>query len=348
MKGRRLHTGAWIVWLVAVFAILASTRNPWYVGLALLWIAVVGASVRAEPALESRQLLSPWRFGLFVVPVAALLNALFVHAGATVIVRLPASIPVIGGPVTLEALMYGALNGLVLTGLFAAFAVFNRVTPLREIVRIAPRAYYPVAVTLAVALTFVPVTVRHAAAIREAQAVRGSQLRGLRGWLPLFLPLLSGGLERSMMLSEAMVARGFASSPTQRGGATLHTQGLLVAGMLLFAGGWIARQFAGAALAGAMVMLSGALLLGVAMWIAGRQHRHTVYRPAPWRGRDWLVSALAATTAVIFLAPLPWVDRGTLAWDPYPVVQIPGFSLVLGIATWGLLGPALVSLSEAA
>jgi energy-coupling factor transport system permease protein len=346
MKSPLLHTAAWIVWLVAVLVVVGGTRNPWYIGLALLWVAVVSATVRPESTLAPRQLVSPWRLGLFIVPVTAFLNALFVHAGTTVLFSLPASIPVLGGPVTLEALLYGALNGVVLTVLFAAFAVFNRVTPLREIVRIVPRAYYPVAVTMAVALTFVPVTVRHAMAIREAQAVRGSRLSGLRGWLPLFLPLLSGGLERSMMLSEAMVARGFASSPARSGSANLRTQGLLVVGMILFAGGWILRQFRALAAAGLLVMLSGAALLGFAVWLAGREHRHTVYRPAPWRGRDWVVTSLAAATTLVFLLPLPWIERGSLAWDPYPTVELPGFSLILGVATWGLLGPALVSLGE--
>lgn len=346
MTSARLHTGAWIAWLVAVFAVLATTRNPWYVGLALLWIAVVGATLKADPSVERRQVLPPWRFALIVVPLAAFLNALFVHAGTTALFHLPASMPVVGGPFTLEALLYGALNGLVLTGLYAAFGLFNRVTPLREIVRLAPRAYYPVAVTMAVALTFVPVTLRHAAAIREAQAVRGYRLHGVRGWLPLFLPLLSGGLERSMLLSEAMVARGFASGTEGQARAHVRTQGLLVTGLALFAGGWFVRQFAAGAPAGSIVMVSGAVLIAATLWLAGREHRHTVYRPWPWRGRDWLVTAMAAATTAVFLVPLPWVDRVSLAYDPYPTVEWPAFSLVLGMATWGLLGPAIVNLSE--
>lgn len=344
----RLHTGAWLWWLVAVFSVLAGTRNPWYVGLALLWITIVGWVVQSDPSVERRQILSPWRFGLIVVPVTAILNALLVRVGASVLFTIPEGIPLLGGPITAEALLYGALNGLVLTGLYAAFGIFNRVTPLREIVRIVPSAYYPLAVTMAVALTFVPVTLRKAVAIREAQAVRGFRLRGVRGWMPLFLPLLTSGLEQSMLLSEAMVARGFASSPTAASHSRVQTQGGVVLGLALFAAGWVARQFPSIRLTGNAAMLCGVALIVAALWLAGRQHQHTVYRPTPWRGRDWFVTVLAIGTILCFLVPLPWVGRMSLVFESYPEVHWPQFSLIMAVASWGLLGPAFVGLSERA
>ena len=135
-----LHALAWMAWLAAILVALTVTRNPLYMGLVLLWIGVMtGVARRHTPPRPDMPSISPLRFGLIVVGPAALFNALTVHVGETVLFHLPAAIPLFGGPVTLEALVYGALNGMVIAGLFAAFAVINRVVPVRALVRIAPR-----------------------------------------------------------------------------------------------------------------------------------------------------------------------------------------------------------------
>ncbi|MGL4648219.1 MAG: energy-coupling factor transporter transmembrane component T, partial [Caldilineaceae bacterium] len=308
---RPLHAGAWLLWVVAALVVLSVTRNPAYVGLVLLWVGITLQLARRNPVVPGLRTLSPLRFGLIVVPTAALLNALFVRVGSTQLVALPDGWPLIGGPITLEALVFGALNGLVLTGIFAAFTVFNLMTPVRALIRLVPRAYYPVAVTLAIAVTFVPVTLRQAEQIREAQAVRGAPLRGLRAWLPLFLPLLSSGLERALQLAEAMVARGFATgAPEADAGASLRaevrTQGLLVGGILLVVAAWLLRIAgwpsgvgAGPGILRALLLSGGLALVVVALRRAGRGFRHTVYRPQPWASAEWVVAAGAALTTAL-------------------------------------------------
>lgn len=336
-----LHTGAWLIWLMATGSMLTVTRNPIYIGLVLLWVAIVLAGLGAPEEGASAPVLSPLRFALVVVPIAALFNALFVHAGETVLLTLPQRIPVVGGDVTLEALVYGALNGLVLSGLFTAFAVFNRVTPVRALIQLAPRAYYPVAVTVAIAITFVPVTLRQAAQIREAQAVRGHRLKGLRSWAPIFMPLLSSGMERALQLAEAMVARGFAAEEAEGASSGLRTQALLAGGMAIFGGGLLVRLVGQRALIGTALLLAGLGLLAGGIWLAGRAHPHTVYRATPWQPADWAVAGAAGVAALLFLLPIPGVDQSSLAYYPYPALTWPSFSLVLVAATWGLLGPAV-------
>ncbi len=339
---RTLHTGAWLIWLLAAGIMLTVTRNPIYIGLVLLWVMIVLGGLGAPEEGAAGPVFSPLRFALIVVPIAALFNALFVHAGETVLFALPDRLPVVGGNITLEALAYGALNGLVLTGLFAAFAVFNRVTPVRSLIQIAPRAYYSVAVIVAIALTYVPVTLKQAAQIREAQAVRGHRLKGLRSWAPIFLPLLSSGMERALQLAEAMVARGFAagSAPDESSGVRVQT--MLAGGTALFAAGLVVRLIGQQALLAAALLVTGAVLLFGGIWWAGRAHPHTVYRPAPWRAVDWGVVTAAGVGALLFLLPIPGVDKSSLAWYPYPALTWPSFSFVLVVATWGLLGPAVV------
>ena len=60
-----------------------------------------------------------------------------------------------------------------------------------------------------IAITFVPQTVTRFTEIREAQALRGHRVRRIGDLLPLIIPLLAGGMERSMDLAEAMEARGY-------------------------------------------------------------------------------------------------------------------------------------------
>ena len=50
----------------------------------------------------------------------------------------------------------------------------------------------------------------------------------------------------------------------------------------------------------------------------------------------------AAITAAAFLIPWTGLDRSSIFYYPYPRLTIPTFSLVLGMATWGLVAPALV------
>ncbi len=335
-----IHPAAWLTWVGAILVALSMTRNPIYLGLILLWLALVGVLV--QPTEKTAPIpISPWRFGLIVVGLSALFNALTVHFGSTVLFTLP-DLPVIGGPITLEAITFGLLNGLTLAGIFAAFTILNQALPVRAIVRLIPRAFYPVAVVISIALTFVPATLRHLQQIREAQAVRGHRLRGLRDWLPLFMPLLVGGLERALQLAEAMTARGFAGSDGQAH-PTL-TRAALVGGLVAVLSGWLLRLLWGQALLGGGLLLGGIILIGATLWWVGRQVPRTIYRPQPWLARDWLVALCAGLTAAAFLLPLPGLERASIFYYPYPTLLLPEFNPLIGAATAGLLGPIVPTL----
>ncbi len=335
---RTFHPLAWTAWIAAIVVILTLTRNPLYLALVIGLIALVLWRRAPMPAQDGHSIaLSPLRFGLIVVTTAALFNVAMVHVGTTVLFSLPAWIPLLGGPWTLEALVYGALNGVALAGLFAGFTVINRVLPVRSVLRLVPRAYYPVAVVMSIAVTFVPTTLQQIQQIREAQAVRGHRLRGMRSWLPLVIPLLEGGMERSLQLAEAMMARGFAS-----GAATTERwpQLAVLAGFALIVAGWLLDLVWRLAAPGAVLLLAGAALLFGGLWRAGRSHPHTVYRPDRWQRWDWVIVAGALLAASAYLFPLPGIDRGTIFYYPYPSLNWPGVDWRIGLATLGLAVPA--------
>ena len=341
-----IHGLAWLAWLAAVLTLTTLTRNPWYLALALAWLAVVDAVARRQPVTgRTATLWSPLRFGLFVVPITALFNVATVHVGTTVLARLPQSWPLFGGPLTVEALVYGGLNGVALTGIFAAFTVVNRMLPVRAIIQLIPRAYYPVAVVAAIALTFVPATLVQWRQIREAQAVRGHRLAGLRSWLPLWLPLLTGGLERALQLAEAMTARGFAADEDT---PDPWTRVAALVGLPLALGGLLLRTVWGQGALGLLLVAAGMGLGVAALVVAGRRHPHTRYRPAVWRPHDWAVAGTALVAAAVWALPLALPGQPTLAFSPYPRLLLPDFGPLMGAATWALLTPAVVWLAAPA
>jgi energy-coupling factor transport system permease protein len=320
------HPLAWISWVLGGFFVLSATHNPFYLALVLVVIAMIEASI--APQSETGDIiLSPWRFGLIVVPLSMLFSALTSQIGATVLFTIPGQIPYLSGPITLESLSAGALNGLVLTGILAAFAVFNMAVPVSALVRIVPRAFHSLAVITSIAVTFVPVTLRQFRQIREAQAVRGHRIRGVRDWLPLFVPLLVGGIERALSLAEAMAARGFASSEQTRQG----TDSLWLAlGLGLLLAGLVADLAWGASILGIVLMATGGLLVLITLWFASRRIPHTSYRRHPWRGADTLLAMASMAVALFFLVPLPNLGRDTLPYYPYPQIHWPAFDPIPG------------------
>ncbi|MFO7633650.1 MAG: energy-coupling factor transporter transmembrane component T, partial [Caldilinea sp.] len=337
LRRRTLHSFAWTAWIAAIVVILTLTRNPFYLALVIAVIALVRwRCVTTTDGDGQVTVLSPLRFGLIVVTTASLFNMAMVHVGATVLFTLPAWIPLFGGAWTLEALLYGALNGLALAGLFAGFTVINRVVPVRSLLRLTPRAFYPVAVVMSIAVTFVPTTLQQIQQIREAQAVRGHRLRGVRSWLPLVVPLLEGGMERSLQLAEAMVARGFASGAESQ---ERWPQILVLGGFVAIVAGWLLQLVWRQPVWGGALLVAGAAALLGGLWRAGRSHPHTVYRPERWQGWDWVVIGGAVLAAGAFLLPL--FERGTIFYYPYPTLNWPDFDWRIGLATLGLAAPAL-------
>lgn len=340
-----MHPLSWFAWLGTASLVTLLTRNPLYIILLfvifILVMDVERASQRVPAAISGRDgapsdlgfPLSPLRFALFAVPAGALFNLLTSHVGETVLFRLPSAIPLIGGALTAEALIYGAISGLVLVTLFTAFAVLNLALPVRDLIAYIPRAFYPVAIVSAIAVTFVPNTLRQFRQVREAQSIRGYKMRGWRDWLPLFLPVLVGGLERALQLAEAMTARGFGGgartylAPVARISLVAGLVGVLAAGVAQLTPTW--------ASAAPVFLTVGALLMGAAIWHAGRGVQHTRYRRPVWHSMDTAVMVACGVAVVPFLL---WAE--SRAYSPYPALAWPLFDLRLGGGLLGLMAPA--------
>jgi energy-coupling factor transport system permease protein len=263
-------------------------------------------------------------------------NALFVHAGDHVLYRLP-DWPLIGGPITLEAFLDGLANSLTLVALLALFLTLNAILPASELLKMTPMALRDIGAVVLIAFTYIPETRRHLIRIREAQAIRGHEMHGFRDWQPVIVPLLIGGLERSMQIAESMVARGYGSVSDRS--SSKREKLLLVACLSTTLVGWLFALWTG--WPGWLLLLLSLVGLLVIMWRRGKHSSRTSLRPNLWTPADGLIIA-AAGLALIIIVGISVVEPTSLVWNPYPSVSLPDFDWRIGLAILLLAGPAVI------
>lgn len=330
------HPLAWLAWLAFAFAAALTTRNPLYLTVVLLAALVVYQAAASHSATGAA-----WtafiRVGLLLAAIGVSFDALTTHMGDTVLFTLPVAWPILGGPVTLEAVTHGATGVVQLACLLVAGATFSLMLDTAALLRYIPSAFYHAGLVLTIGLTFIPQTVAAFQDIRDAQRVRGHQFRAARDLLPLVGPLLTLGLERSIQLAESLEARGlgYTAGPTRpewqpQAGLLL---GSLTLGAALFSLGYWGRQpwLLGLAAGGAAVLV----------WTLRRlapTSRRSRYRRLAWPAGDIATAVvclggLAALLAVQGIAPL------TLFYTPYPALSWPPFHPWLGALYLALLVP---------
>jgi len=336
------HVVAWVLWLAASAMVPLLTQHPFYLALTMAGAWLVFQTVR-QISPEAAMWGSLIKLALFIWAFTVPFNALSVHTGQTVLFSLPDRWPLIGGIVTLEAILQGLINGLKLFTLLLIFATFNAGVDHYRLLRLTPAFLYHVGVITSIAVTFVPQMMVAGKEIREAQTIRGHRFRGLRDLLPLFVPLLTGGLERAVGLAESMEARGFGGnvqdvSPRKE---LLTKIGTLAALLLVLAGAFWYAYFATTQEIGLALIGGGIGLLIYVFWQLGRRVARTRYRRDIWRRRDTalaLVSlALGGGLLAARLAAPSW-----LSYSPYSPASIwPDFNLGLGLLTLLVAVPAL-------
>lgn len=335
------HTLTWVAWLAAAAYLALLNQQPLQSIVLIIAVATVfDLTSRNNPQGQS------WgaflRLGLWVWFVALGFNLLSVHAGDMVIITLPSSWPLIGGSITVEALLYGLANGASLFAVLLVFATFNLAVETHRLLRWMPAGLYQAGLIASIALSFVPRMIASFQDIREAQRVRGHQFRGLRDLIPLLVPLVTTALERSLALAESMEARGFggASLPSAvRGRRLLHITS--VAGLLALLTGLVLRTTRTQGDWPALFWLGlGVILTAAALILQGRQFRRTHYRRETWQMRDTLVG-LSSMASVMVVAIAQAANAGALAYYPYPpLAPWPRFGVAVGLAAALLAAPA--------
>lgn len=342
------HTLSWIAWLAAAAVPAFTLRNPLYLVLVLgtAWLVYIALG-RTSPIGRSWGTFA--RIGFFFLALTVPFNALSNHTGQIVLFRLPVNWPIIGGPITLEATIAGAVNGLGLFTILAVFAAFNAVVDHYQLLRATPPFLFPAGVVVSIAITFVPQMVLSAREIRQAQRIRGHRFRGLRDLLPLVMPLLANALERAIQLAETMEARGFGSitAPISRRQAIATQLITLLSLLSLLAGLSMLAYLPEHSLWGRVLAIAGTGgLLGV-FGLQSRQVHRTRYRRSPWHRQDTAIVLSCAVVIAALIAARLTAPTG-LVYNPFPPGSLlPPFNPLLGAALLLLALPALLNSKEA-
>lgn len=329
---------AWLLWFLAVASMPLTSRNPLYLTLTLLVVAVVyltrprrGAAARA------------WRLFAIVGATLALLsigfNLLTVHVGDRTLAELPGWLPIIGGRLTWNGLVYGVLSALAIGTLLLVATTFNTAVRHADLLRLLPGRIAGLGVAGSVALTMIPQTIAAGRDILDAQRARGHRFRRLRDGREFVVPLLAVGLERALTLSEALETRGFGAGVIETPIRARLPRHLLLASVAL------TLLSATLALAtGRLVLGSGALLLtGVlAVWATPPRAPRTRFRRMEWNTPS-LVVAGAAALAIVGLVLAVTAFDVALAYDPFPRLERPTFAPLVGGAILLLLAPVFWS-----
>lgn len=328
----------WLLWLTAVSLPVLIGRNPFTVAAVLIAVALVRTAWSSSlPSLAN------WtgiiRLAAIFAAIGVIFNLLTVRAGDRVLATIPNGLPLLGGDaLTWNALIYGILSGLALLVLVLAGTTAGALIDWSALLRLMPDRLSTVAVAGSIAFTFVPQTAHAFVEIREAQAARGHRLRGGRDLLPILAPMLAGGLDRAVTLSESLESRAF-GAPARR--ATRSDDLVRFAAALgLASAATSAYGFAIGNPRIAVAALVVAILLALSVALPGGRpasHR-TRYRSHRWTRAD-LVIGLAALLAIGLTLRAASSGSG-IVYAPYPLLHAPDVDLALLAALLVLAAPA--------
>jgi energy-coupling factor transport system permease protein len=309
-----------------VMTVALSTTNPFYLAIVLLSILLVAVlAPRTATAIAGFRALLVLGSGLMVLSIGiAAINA---PGGDHLVFTLPSpAFPSwlgglrLGGPVTWEAMAAATIRGLAILGVFLAFAVFNGAVSPHRVLRMTPAALFHAGLIVTVGLTLLPSTIEDLRRIREAQALRGHP-SGLRGVPALVVPAVTGGLERSFRLAEAMEARGYASAPPAPPIARL--MGTLSAPLVLAAA--LAWFYAGSLRWLALPLVAGAIL-GLAGWgwLSARRRATTSLHSDTIGRLDAVAAGASLAMALLVFAgrSAGWFNLG---YNPFAGLPVPAF-----------------------
>jgi energy-coupling factor transport system permease protein len=195
------RAGAGCAYCLALACAALILSSP--VALAAVVVAIAGAGLAAG---VGRQLRRAMALALPLAVAIALINALVTRNGLTVIVRL-GDVPVLGHTdVTLEATVYGAILGLRAVALILCGALYTAAVDPDEVLKLFRRVSFRSALTATLATRMVPVLVRDARRLADAQRCRPGRPPSR---LALMRATTSGALDRALDVAAALEVRGY-------------------------------------------------------------------------------------------------------------------------------------------
>jgi energy-coupling factor transport system permease protein len=346
-----LHPIAWWSWALGLATAVSRTTNPLLLLLVLAVLAFVIAQRRSD-APWARAFKYYLAMAVTVILIRVVFRSVFasgINPGDHILFRLP-HVPTpswyagvqLGGPVSLEATLSAAVDGLRLGCLLCCIGAANVLANPKRALRVLPGALYELGVVVVVATSIAPQLVESVARVSRAsrlRAGRGSGLRALRG---IAVPVLEDALERSLLLAAAMDSRGYGRTGTATRGSRRVTAGLVLGGMAGLCTGTFGLLDASAPRwSGLPTILFGSVLCAGGLALGGRRVSRTRYRPDPWRSPEWIVAGCGVLAAVALC--VAWGYPAEAINPSFSPLHWPALPLVPALAVLLAAVPALAA-----
>jgi len=149
----------------------------------------------------------------FLLPmfvVAAVINPMFSHAGATILAYLPN-----GNPITPESILYGLAAACMLVTVIAWFRCYTAVMTSDKFVYLFGRVIPALSLVLSMALRFVPRFAAHMKAVANAQrgvgrdVSQGNVVSRARHGMRILSITVTWALENAIETADSMKSRGY-------------------------------------------------------------------------------------------------------------------------------------------
>lgn len=359
---RTLHPVAWWVWALSLATAVSRTNNPL---LLFLVLAVLGyvVTVRRTDAPWARGFKYYLYLALTVVAIRVAFRAVFA-TGITPHDHFLFSLPHIptpdwyagiqlGGPVSLEAVLSAATDGLRLACMLCCIGVANSLANPKRALRVLPGALYELGVAVTVAISVAPQLVQSVQRVRRARKLRAGNTQGLRALRGIVVPVLEDALERSLRLAAAMDCRGYGRAGTATPRSRRITGALMLLGMCgLCAGAYGLLDATAPAFLGLPAMAVGAALCVAGLRLGGRRVTRTTYRPDPWLLPETVVAGTGVLSAVVLFSNLGYDPAQLnptyypLSWPALPLVPTAAI-LLAGAAAFAAPPPRPVRRTDA-
>ncbi|MGA5729124.1 energy-coupling factor transporter transmembrane component T [Streptomyces seoulensis] len=359
---RTLHPVAWWVWALSLATAVSRTNNPL---LLVLVLAVLGyvVTVRRTDAPWARGFKYYLYLALTVVAIRVAFRAVFA-TGITPHDHFLFSLPHIptpdwyagiqlGGPVSLEAVLSAATDGLRLACMLCCIGVANSLANPKRALRVLPGALYELGVAVTVAISVAPQLVQSVQRVRRARKLRAGNTQGLRALRGIVVPVLEDALERSLRLAAAMDCRGYGRAGTATPRSRRITGALMLLGMCgLCAGAYGLLDATAPAFLGLPAMAVGAALCVAGLRLGGRRVTRTTYRPDPWLLPETVVAGTGVLSAVVLFSNLGYDPAQLnptyypLSWPALPLVPTAAI-LLAGAAAFAAPPPRPVRRTDA-
>ena len=183
--------------------------------------------------------------------VAAVVNPVFNHEGATILTYLPS-----GNPLTLESMVYGLAAAFMLASAITWFSCYSAVMTSDKFVYLFGRVIPALSLVLSMTLRFVPKFKAQFKVVSEAQSCvgrdtsNGSLLQRAKNGITIFSIMVTWSLENAIETADSMKSRGY-GLPGRTAFSIYRFDDRDKAALLwlLFCGGYIAAGWAAGGLA---------------------------------------------------------------------------------------------------